>query len=176
MVAAQRVLVSVAVAATLAIVVLYVSISRTQGGGGPPTPDVLTVPFVASYIALMGGLLAASLFVPPALRPALRGAAAAGLLVLGWLAIFSIGVAILIAAGLAIGSTVLALNERPGARPVASAVVAGVLAVVVLVAGFEFSWHYLVCPPTGQQGGTTAEFLPGHFATYECNDGVLTTH
>lgn len=170
---AARVLVAVAIVAIAAIVVLYVSIIHVQGG--PSTPDVLTVPFVAGYQLLMAALLGASLLASPALRPALRGAASAGLLVLGWLAIFSIGIAILIAAGLAIASTALALNERPGARPVVSAVLAGALAVALLVAGFEFSWHYLVCPASGESGGTTASLL-GHSSSYDCNNGVLTVH
>lgn len=168
---AARVLVSVAVVAIAAIVVLYVSLIRSQGGVS--TPDVLTVPFVAGYQMLMAVSLGASLFAPPALRPSLRGAASAGLLVLGWLAIFSIGIAILIAAGLAIASTALALNERPGARPVVSAVLAGALAVALLLGGFEFSWHYLVCPSTGESGGTTATLF-GPSSSYDCNNGVLT--
>lgn len=158
---------------TAAIVALYLAIIRSQGG--PSTPDVLTVPFVASYLLLMALLLAVSLLVPPAARPALRGAAAGGLFVLGVLALFSIGLAIVLTAGLAIAATVLAIADRPGAKSVVSAVVAGVVAVAVLVAGFEFSWHYLVCPATGQQGGATAGFA-GEGFSYDCNNGVLTTH
>lgn len=173
MVVAQRVLVGVSVIATAAVVTLYLAIIRTQGE--PSTPDVLTVPFVASYLVLMAFLLAASLFVPLPARPALRGAAAGGLFVMGTLALFSIGLAIVLVAALAVAATVLAIADRPGAKSVVSAVLAAVLAVAILVAGFEFSWHYLVCPPTGQQGGSTAGFV-GDSVAYECDDGVLTVH
>lgn len=162
-----------AVIATAAIVALYLSIIRSQGG--PSTPDVLTVPFVAAYQLLMAVLLGVSLLAPAGARPALRGAAAGGLFVLAVLALFSIGVAILLVAGLAIAATVLAIVERPGARSVVSAVLAGVLAVLLLVAGFEFAWHYLVCPPTGEMGGTTAGFF-GDSIAFDCKDGVLTVH
>ncbi len=165
----------VAVIATVAIVALYLAIIRSQGGGEPSPPDVLTVPFVAAYLLLMAVLLGVSLLAPAGARPALRGAAAGGLFVLAVLALFSIGVAILLLAGLAIAATVLAIVERPGARSVVSAVLAGVLAVAVLVAGFEVSSHYLVCPSTGESGGTTASLL-GHSSSYDCNNGVLTVH
>src|SRR6266851_4568652 len=151
---AARVLVAVAVVITFAVVALYVSLIRGQSG--PPTPDVLTVPFLAAYQVLMALLLLASLLVPPAVRPALRAAAAAGLLVLGWLG-------------------VLAIDARPGRRILISVAFAAVVAIALLVAGFEFSWHYLVCPPTGESGGTTASFL-GHASSYDCNNGVLTVH
>ena len=169
---AARVLVAVAVVATAATAAAYVSIIRSQGEQG--TPDVLTVPFVAGYQLLMALLLLASLVVPAAARPAFRGAASAGLLVLGWLAAMSIGIPLLLAAGLAIGSTVLAIDSRPGLRSLISAGVAGVLAVALLVGGFEFTWNHLVCPPTGESGGSTASFL-GHGSSYDCNNGVLTT-
>src|SRR5207247_1237227 len=60
-----------------------------------------------------------------------------------------IGIPLLLGAGLAIGSTVLAIDARPGRRVVISTAVAAVLAVALLAAGFEFSWNHLVCPPTG---------------------------
>ncbi len=170
---AARVLVAVAVVITFAVVALYVSVIRGQSG--PATPDVLTVPFLAAYQVLMALLLLASLLVPPAVRPALRAAAAAGLLVLGWLGAMSIGIPLLLAAGLAMGSTVLAIDARPGRRILISVAFAAVVAIALLVAGFEFSWHYLVCPPTGESGGTTASFL-GHASSYDCNNGVLTVH
>src|SRR5690348_9393387 len=123
----------------------------------------------------MALLLLASLLVSPSVRPALRAGPAGGLLVLGWLGAMSIGIPLLLAAGLAMGATVLAIDARPGRRVVVSVAIAAAVAIVVLVAGFEFSWHYLVCPPTGESGGTTASFL-GHATIYDCNNGVLTTH
>jgi hypothetical protein len=170
---AARVLVAVAVVITFALVAVYVSLIKGQDG--PPTPDVLTVPFLAAFQILMALLLLASLLVPPAVRPALRAAPTAGLLFLGWLAAMSIGIPLLLAAGLAMGSTVLAIDSRPGRRIVISSAVAAVLAVGLLVGGFEFSWNYLVCPPTGQSGGSTASLL-GRGVSYDCNNGVLTVH
>jgi hypothetical protein len=170
---AARILVAVAVVVTAAVVTAYVSLIRGQGG--PPTPDVLTVPFLAAYQVVMALLLVASLLVSPAVRPALRAAPAGGLLVLGWLGAMSIGIPLLLAAGLAMGATVLAIDARPGRQVVVSVAIAAAVAIAVLVTGFEFSWHYLVCPPTGESGGTTASFL-GHASSYDCNNGVLTVH
>jgi hypothetical protein len=47
--------------------------------------------------------------------------------------------------------------------------------VAALSSNLEFSWHYLVCPPIGQSGGSTASLL-GHTSSYDCNNGVLTVH
>ena len=173
MATAERVLTAVAVVITAAMVAVYLSLIRGQGG--PSTPDVLTVPFLTTFLGLMALLLLASLLVPPAVRPALRAGPAAGLLVLGWLGAMSIGIPLLLAAGLAMASAVLAIDARPQRRVVVSVAFASVMAIALLVAGFEFSWHYLVCPATGESGGTTASLL-GHSTIYDCNNGVLTTH
>jgi hypothetical protein len=171
--AAERVLTALAVIAIVAIVAIYLAIIRSQGGQASDTP--LIVPFVASYLALMAALLAASFFTPAAWRPALRAAASAGLVFMGVLAAFSIGLAILVAAALAIASAVLSARARPGGTTTASSGVAVLLAVALLVAGFEFSWSYLVCPASGESGGSTASFL-GRGSSYDCHNGVLTVH
>ena len=172
---AARVLTAVAAVAVLATDALYVSLIRGQGGpGAPGPPDVLTVPFVAGYQLFMAALLAASLFAPAATAPVLRGAASGGLVVLGVLGAFSIGLPLLIAGFLAIAATVLAIRARPRALSIASAVGAAVVSVAVLAAGFEFAWHYLVCPPAVQMEGTTAGLF-GDSISYRCADGVLTT-
>ena len=168
----QRVLVGVAVIALAAIVALYLAIVRSQGGAPIDTPWV--VPFVAGYLVLMALLLALSLLVPQGVRPVLRGAASAGLLVLGVLAAFSIGVAVLIAAALAMAATFLDLSAKPGARSVASAVAGALVAVVSLLVGFQISWTHIECPPSGESGGTTAGFI--HENSYQCSDGRLTGH
>ena len=170
---AARVLIAVAVVAVLAIVVLYVSLIKGQGEQDPVS--ALVVPFIVGYLLVMAMLLVISMVVVPAARPGLRGGASAGLLVLGWLAAFSIGVAVLIAAGLAIAATVLAINARPGPRSIWSAAGAGALAVLVLVVGFELAWQHPVCPPNGEAGGSIPS-LVGHGSSYECNGGVLTIH
>jgi hypothetical protein len=172
---AARVLVAVPVVGLLAIVAGYIAIIRSQDG--VPPSDVWTVPYVAGYMLLMALLLAVSLPERPAisrLRPVLRGAATAGLWVLGVLALFSIGLAIVICAALATAATALTLTSRPSLKATLSAVVAGIVSVVVLVVGFQITASHIVCPATGQSGGTTAGFLTSGFS-YECNDGVLTT-
>ena len=162
-------LVAIAVVAIVAIIALYLALINGQGGEPSDTPWV--VPFVTGYLILMALALAASLIAQSRLRTALRAGASAGLLVLGVLAAFSIGVAVLVAAGLAIAATVLDLRSKPGARAVASAVTGAVVAVVVLLAGFQVSWTHVVCPPNGESGGTTAGFS---VTSYHCLNGVLT--
>lgn len=163
---AARVLVALAVVAIAAIDWLYLGLV------GPGQVDVLTVPFVFSYLALMALLLLASLPAPQTVKPTLRASASAGLLMLAVIAAFSIGVLIMIPAMLAVASFVLALIARPRVWP--ATIVAAVLAVGLLVVGFQLSWNYLVCPPTGQVGGTTAGFFAS--ISYDCNEGVLTKH
>ena len=172
---AARVLVAVPVAGLIAIVAGYIAIIRSQGE--PPPDNVTTVPFVAGYLLAMALLLAVSLIEHPAivrLRPAMRGAAAGGLLVMGVLALMSIGLAIVIVAGMAAAATVLALTARPSLKATLSAVAAAIVSIVLLGVGFAISWQVIVCPATGQSGGTTVGLF-GNRTTYECNDGVLTT-
>ena len=172
---AARVLVAVAIVAIAAIVVLYLSIIRSQGGPGePPSDTPWVVPFVAGYQILMAVLLAVSLFVPPAIRPGLRGAASAGLLVLGVLAAFSIGLGDIIVAALAIAVTVLSMVQRPGWRTWTSVAAGAIAAVAILLGGFQIAWSHIVCQPTGQSGGSSASVFGG--SSYDCNGGVLTHH
>ena len=169
---AARVLVAVAVVAIAAIVVLYLSIIRSQGG--PPDDTPWVVPFVAGYEVLMALLLAASLLVPPAIRPGLRGAASAGLFVLGVLAAFSIGLGDIIVAALAVAATVLAVVASPGRRTLVSLAVAAIASLAILLGGFQIAWSHIVCQPTGQSGGSSAGLFGG--AAYDCTNGVLTVH
>lgn len=167
-------LVAVPVVGLVAVVAGYIAIINSQG---PPPPDnVTTVPFVSGYVLLMAILLAVSLIERPVIariRPAVRGAAAAGLWVLGFFALFSIGLAIVICAALATAATVVTLTARPSLKATLSVVVAGGVSAVVLAVGFYISWQTIICPATGQSGGTTVGLF-GDGKTYECNDGVLT--
>src|SRR5260370_1577712 len=67
-------------------------------GQGGAQPDIVTVGFVASYLVLLAALLAASLSRrwTAVVRLSLRAGATGGLLVLGALATFSIGLPLLI--------------------------------------------------------------------------------
>jgi len=169
---AARVLVAVAVVTIAAIVVLYLSIIRSQGG--PPSDTPWVVPFVAGYEVLMALLLSASLLLPPALRPALRGAASAGLFVLGALAASSIGLGDIMVAAFAMAATVLAVLASPGGRTWVTLAVGAIAALAILLGGFQVAWSHVVCQPTGQSGGSVAGLFGG--SGYDCNDGVLTVH
>ena len=173
MAATARTLAALSAVAVVAIDVLYMVIVRSQGG--PDPVDVWTVPFVAGYLAVMALLLGLSIFLPPTVRPALRAASSAGLLVLAVLTAFSIGTGVLIAAILSIAATIIALVEKHGPPVLGSAIFAAVLAVGAMLIGLQVTWQHIVCPATGQTGGSTpAIFTSG--STYECNDGVLTVH
>src|SRR5258708_16483289 len=76
-------------------------------GQGGAQPDIVTVGFVASYLALLAALLAASLSRgwSAAVRLSLRAAASGGLLVWGVLALFSIRLPLLIPGPMATRAT-----------------------------------------------------------------------
>ena len=137
-------------------------------------PDILTVPFVATFIALMAALLALSLAGSPlavSLRPALRAGAAAGLVVLGVLGAFSIGLPLLIAGFLATGAAIRTLAG--GIPAVAAEIAAAVLAVALLVVGFEVTARVIVCPTDGSSAGGSWPGIVTHGFTWECSGGRL---
>lgn len=146
------------------------------GQGGAPS-DIVTVAFVASYLAALAALLAASLLrrSSTVVRLALRAAAAGGLLVLGVLAIFSIGLPLLIAGAMATGAAVRT-RRGPFLSPLSIwAVAAAAVAVVVLVAGFEVTERMIVCPAHGSSGGGGTGLVTGPYY-YDCVNGQLTFH
>jgi hypothetical protein len=116
--------------------VAYVLLINSQGGNGP-NPGV--VPFVILYIAAIAaaGLVGVALILLGRTAPAqvVLAGATAGSAALGFLAIFSIGIALVIASGF-LAAAVFALSPE-GRRPKgwASSLVAAVIAVGVLVAG-----------------------------------------
>ena len=135
-------------------------------------PDVYTVPFVAAFIALMAALLGISLLDRPLavrLRPALRAGAAAGLILLGVLGAFSIGLALLIAGALAVGAAVRTLAGR-GRLWVFYEVSAAVVVLAILVVGFEVTARIIVCPATGGAGGQWPGIVTRGFS-WECVGG-----
>ena len=165
-----RALVWAAMAGLVAIDVLYLAVIHFQNDPGPA--DVLTVPFVATYLAAMAILLGGSLVSPAAARPVLRAAVSSGLVVLAVLAAFSIGALILVVAGLAVATTFPALGVQKSPKIRVAAGVASLVAAVVLVGGLELTSRYLVCPGTGSSGGTTGGFFGQ--VSYECDNGRLT--
>jgi hypothetical protein len=146
-------------------------------GQGGPRADVATVVFVASYLIALAALLAASLLRRwrAVGRLSLRAAAAGGLLVLGVLAIFSIGLPLLIAGAMATGATVRTLRGPFFTPSSLSAVASAVVAVVVLVAGFEVTERMIFCPAHGSSGGAGTGLVTGAYH-YECVDGRLSFH
>lgn len=165
-----RLLVWIAVVIVLVVDVGYLLIIRSQE---PNPSDRYRVAFVATYLALMGAMLGTSLFRRPLvvrLRPALRGAASAGLLVSGVLALFSVGILLLVAGALATGAAVRSLAglRRAG---VISEIAAAIVAIAVLVAGFEVTERMIVCPSTGFSGGSGYGLTGGYH--WSCVDGRL---
>ena len=154
--------------------IAYLLLIRAQGEERDPASSGV-VPFVAGYLFVMAVFLWLSILDRPSLaskRPALRASAAAGLLVLGVIAAFSIGLPIFVAGVLAAIAAGLALvGPRPGRR-VLSEVVAAFVAVTVLVAGFEVAQRMITCPATGTMGGSAVGFVTGGF-TWECVNGEL---
>ena len=166
----------VAIVIVLATDVLYVVLIRSQGGA---QPEVYLPFFVGGYLALMAALIALALIPRPGVarvRPALRIAAITGLVVLGFLASFSIGVPILIAGLLVVVALVRSAAPVSGTRfAFVSGVAAGSVALLVLIAGFEVTDHLIVCPKTGTAGGSGRGIVTGPYH-YECNEGQLTYH
>jgi hypothetical protein len=162
-----------AIVLVLADLVVYELLIRGQG---QPQPDAFTVPFVSGYLALMAVALWLSLLDLPqlvSLRPALRAVAAAGLLLLGIFAAFSIGLPIFAAGVLA---TIAAVRALPGPHlrnAVLSEIAAAVIAVVVLVGGFELTQRLIICPQSGTIAGSGSGFVTGGYH-YQCDNGTLT--
>lgn len=171
-----RLMVWIAIVIVVVVDIGYVLLIGSQGtnpGGGPPS-DVVSVGFVATYLALAAGLLWVSLFDRPRLvrlRPAMRAWCAGALLVLGGLALGSIGLPILVAGALATGVAVRSLAGQ-GAWVAASEAVAACLAVCVLVAGFEVTGRLIVCPAHGFSGGSGYNLVTGGYH-WTCVDGRL---
>ena len=112
-------------------------------------------------------------------RPLLLGASAAGLLLLGYFGIFSIGLPLLVAGALALVSLIgtLSLGGPPaGSRKAAAAGMAAagaVLAVVLQLAGFSLAERAIRCPANGIESGSGPGVLGGSYE-YSCNNGKLT--
>ena len=171
---AARLMTWVALILVLVTDAAYVLLIRRQGA---IAPDAYTVPFVVAYLLLLAGLLLASLMGLPraAWRMPMRAGATGGLLILGVLAIFSIGLPLLIAGALATGATVRTLRGPQVTRASVSAIAAAVVAVVVLVTGFEITQRVIVCPATGSSGGGGNGFVTGPYY-YDCVNGQLSYH
>lgn len=148
---------------------VYVVLIRAQAAAAP---DKYTVPFVVAYLLLMAALLGISLAGRAAWRMPLRAGAAGGLLVLGIIAAFSIGLPLIFAGILATGASVRTLKGPLWTPAGLFGAAAAAAAVAVLVAGFEVTERIIVCPSTGTMSGGGTGFVTGPYR-YECVDGRL---
>jgi hypothetical protein len=171
---ATRVLVAVAIFLVVVADALYLAIVFNQG---PRPPESFTIPFIASYLLLLAVALVVSLMSRwgVSVRVALRAAAAAGLLVLGVLALMSIGLALVIAGAMAFAATVRTLRRPVLTRSNLLGVASAVIAVAVLIAGFEVTGRIIVCPAQGSMSGGGSGFLTGPYY-YDCVNGHLNYH
>lgn len=153
---------------------LYVVLINAQGESAQPY-----IPrFVGGYLAVVAAMVAVSM-LPRAeivrIRVALRAASAGVLLVLGFLAAFSIGVP-LVAAGvlvtLALSKTAREVRSRPARL---SGLVAAALSVALLLGGLELAQRAIVCPPGRNEAGGGASLILGSYQ-YRCANGELVSH
>jgi hypothetical protein len=166
-----RLLVWIAFVIVLVTAFGYVLIIRAQESY---PPDVFTVPFVAAYLALMAAMLGVSLRqekLAVRLRPVLRGGAAAGLLAIGVLALTSIGIVLVVAGGLATAAAVITLVGRRWSAVLFEAA-AALVALALLVTGFEVTERLIICPAKGFSGGSGYGFVTGGYH-WTCVDGHL---
>ncbi len=129
------------------------------------------VPFVASYLAVVAicAVLAATV-ATGSWRVGLLAASAAGLLLLGFFALFSIGLPLLVMGLLALAALIGALQRAKRRRLAAFASIAGALAaVLILFAGFEITARIIACVPGAVSGGGSG-FLTGSYS-YTCQNG-----
>jgi len=112
-------------------------------------------------------------------RALLLGFSAAGLILLGFFAIFSIGLPLMVAGVLASLGLINALRPaRSSGEPsgkASAAVAAGgaVLAVVVLLLGLSLTELVIRCPANRIESGSGAVLLGGPYQ-YSCDNGKLT--
>jgi hypothetical protein len=167
-----RILVSAALIVVLLVAAAYLGLIFAQGDRS----YAVTVAFVTTYLVLMAAMLGVSLSTRPgavALRTPLRAGAAGGLLILGILSVFSFGLPLIVAGGLAGGAAVRTLARPLWTRPAMLGVGAAFLAVAVLVAGFEISGRMILCPAKGLSGGSGYMLVSGGYH-WTCVDGKLT--
>jgi hypothetical protein len=159
-------IVALVVATVDALYVWYVRFVQT---GTSDTPEV--VPFVASYLGLVAvcALLSAT-GLAGSWRIALLGGSAGGLVVLGFLALFSVGLPLFVMGLVSIAALVRAIRGTTNRGPAAGAAIAGALvAVLVLLAGFEITYRIIACPPGAVSGGGSGFLTPSY--SYTCQNG-----
>jgi hypothetical protein len=163
------------VAAIIAAVVdvLYYGFVHHQGGHDPLG---WRFPFVATFIALMAITAALSTRTSATTwRPALLGLSAIGLLAMGFIGIFSIGLPLLIAGALTCVALIFALTESRQPAGILKAGAGALLALTIFLAGFEATERAIACPAGGVETGSGSGFLSGPYH-YTCVNGKLTVY
>jgi len=145
---------------------------------GPPGQHGYPLPyrqaFVAVFIAVMAMTAALSLRPSAARwRVQLLGLSSIGLLAMGYIGMFSIGLP-LFAAGLLCLLALIVNLFAPGQRAAFLKAAAGaLLALLIFFGGFELTERAINCPAHGFEGGTGSSFFGGPYH-YWCVDGKLT--
>jgi hypothetical protein len=166
------------VVAILVIVVDVLYVRYIVFVQGATSDQPWRVPFVASYLAAIAICALVSATLPAGnWRLALIGAATAGLLVLGFFGLFSIGLPLFVMGLVAVGVLVVQITRAQSRRAAAGVSIAGMLAaVVVLMAGVEITARIIACPPGAVSGsGSGGWFLTGGYS-YTCQNGRATVN
>jgi hypothetical protein len=158
------------VAIVVAVVdVLYIWFVGFVQGATSDMPWV--VPFVASYLGLLAVCaLLSGTGSPSSWRIALLGGSAGGLVVLGFLALFSIGLPLFVMGLASIAALVTAIIGATNRRLATGASIAGALtAVLIMLAGFAITDRIIACRAGVDSGGGTG-FLTSSYS-YTCQNG-----
>src|SRR5260370_37084181 len=141
--------------------ILYFGVVVGQGGHDPIR---WRVAFVATYIAVLAMTAALSARASAsAWRPALLGLSAIGLLATGYVAIFSIGLPLLLAGALAFIALVVSLTASRQPAALLKAGAGALVALVIFVGGFEASERAIACAATGVGTGVGSGLLIGPY-------------
>ena len=168
---AVRTLALVGAGIALVVDVVYLGIIEGQPGDGALS---LRVPFVAAFIGLMavaswiGARARMERYAPPLL--ALSGA---GLFAMAAIALFSIGLAIMLAAVPVLIAAVAATARARSQRALVQALGGALVALAVFVVGIASTEIPVACPPTGFAAGSGPGLFRGPYH-WSCANGVLT--
>jgi hypothetical protein len=153
--------------------ILYYGVVVGQGGHDPIR---WRVAFVATFIAVLAMTAALSARASShGWRPGLLGSSAIGLLAMGFIAIFSIGLPLLLAGAVAFIALVISLTASRQPAGFLKAGAGALIALVIFVGGFEVSERAIACAPTGVETGSGSGLLSGPYH-YTCVNGKLTLY
>ena len=153
--------------------VLYSGLVVAQGGHDPIR---WRVAFVATFVAVLAITAAVSARKSAgAWRPALLGLTTIGLLAMGYIAIFSIGLPLLFAGVLACMALLVSLRGSHQPSALLKAGAGALVALVIFFGGFEASERAIACSPQGFESGSGSGLLSGPYH-YTCANGKLTVY